>query len=100
MNSQFEIAVKKRTGPNNEMAWVQQVCYGRLEQILVCELPVDPVFGAFSGQTRLLAVLTPSSTAGKDATEDIVSYTQTNERIVTDLQSTPPLDVSRRRESG
>ncbi|KAJ6529819.1 hypothetical protein B0H19DRAFT_880788, partial [Mycena capillaripes] len=61
--------------------------YGRLEQILVCELPTNKVFGAFSGQTRLLAVLTPCSTAGKDAAMEIVSYTQTNAQIVTDLQS-------------
>jgi hypothetical protein len=50
----------------------------RLEEILVCELPTNKVFGVFSGQTRLLAVLTPCSTAGKDAAKEIVSYTQTN----------------------
>ncbi|KAF8121487.1 hypothetical protein K438DRAFT_1653858 [Mycena galopus ATCC 62051] len=69
------------------MNWVPQVCYGQLEQILVCELPENPLFRAFSGQTRLLAVLVPCSTAGRDATKEILSYTQTNTKIVTDLQS-------------
>ena len=84
---QYEIEVKKRTELDDEMQWVPQVCYGRLEQILVCELPTNKIFGAFSGQTRLLGVLIPCSTAGKDATKEILSYTQTNSIVVADLQS-------------
>ncbi|KAJ7906371.1 hypothetical protein B0H13DRAFT_2333577 [Mycena leptocephala] len=57
--------------------------YHLTQQILVCELLVNKLFGAFSGQTRLLAVLTPCSTAGEDAAKEIVSYTQTNAQIVT-----------------
>ncbi|KAF8171399.1 hypothetical protein K438DRAFT_1613118, partial [Mycena galopus ATCC 62051] len=79
--------VRKHMPPNNEMAWVPQLCYGRLDEILVFKLPNNKVFGAFSEQTRLLAVLTPCSTAGKDAAHEIVSHTQTNHRIIADLQS-------------
>ncbi|KAJ6516973.1 hypothetical protein DFH09DRAFT_940656, partial [Mycena vulgaris] len=76
-----------RAGPQNKLVWVQQVCYGRLDQILVYQLPTGKLWGAFSGQTRLLAVLTPCSTTGRDATQEIVSYIQTNTQLVTDLQS-------------
>ncbi|KAJ7493912.1 hypothetical protein FB451DRAFT_1122402 [Mycena latifolia] len=81
----FEIEMKKKVGAS--MAWVQQVCYGRLEQILVCQLPEGKLRGAFSGTTRLLAVLTPCSTGGKDAKKQNLTYTQMNAQIVTDLQS-------------
>ncbi|KAJ7688114.1 hypothetical protein B0H17DRAFT_1135769 [Mycena rosella] len=83
----FEIEVKKRVPPQNTMSWVQQLCYRRLDQILECQLPTGNLWGAFSGQIRLLAVLTPCSTSGKDATQEMVTYTQTNSQIVTDLQS-------------
>ncbi|KAJ7939073.1 hypothetical protein B0H13DRAFT_1587399 [Mycena leptocephala] len=63
------------------------MCYGRLEHILVCELPTGKLWGAFSGQTRLMAFLTPCSTGGKHATQEIVSYSQMLNTIVTDLQS-------------
>ncbi|KAJ7131576.1 hypothetical protein C8R43DRAFT_860491, partial [Mycena crocata] len=61
--------------------------YGRLEEILLCEVPSGQVWGAFSGQKRLLAVITPCSTGGKDATQQILSYTQTGRTMVTDLQA-------------
>ncbi|KAJ7700165.1 hypothetical protein B0H14DRAFT_2417421, partial [Mycena olivaceomarginata] len=61
--------------------------YGQLQQILVCTLPANSIFRVFSGQTRLLAVITPCSTAGRDAAKQLVSYTQTNNTIVTDLQA-------------
>ncbi|KAJ7859909.1 hypothetical protein B0H13DRAFT_1570638, partial [Mycena leptocephala] len=60
--------------------------YGRLEQILVCELPAGKLWGAFSGQTGLLAITTPCSTGGKDVIEGIVSHTQMMKTTVTDLQ--------------
>ncbi|KAJ7785413.1 hypothetical protein B0H14DRAFT_2400618, partial [Mycena olivaceomarginata] len=61
--------------------------YGQLQQILVCTLPANSIFRVFSGQTRLLAVITPCTTAGRDAAKQLVSYTQTNNTIVTDLQA-------------
>lgn len=45
------------------------------------------IWGAFSGQCRLLAVLTPCSTLGQDATKGIVSYNRTTATFVTDIQT-------------
>lgn len=64
-----------------------QVCYGRLEQILVCQLPKGKVWGDFADQPRLLAVITPCVTDGKDATQEIVSYYRTTQPIITDIQT-------------
>ncbi|KAJ7841472.1 hypothetical protein B0H14DRAFT_2360117 [Mycena olivaceomarginata] len=71
----------------NKIELVPQICYGQLQQILVCTLLANSIFRVFSGQTRLLAVITPCSTAGRDAAKHLVSYTQTNNTIVTDLQA-------------
>ena len=40
-----------------------------------------------SGTERLLAVITPCATAGKDATKEVTYYTATTTPIVTDLQT-------------
>ncbi|KAJ7466345.1 hypothetical protein FB451DRAFT_1561112 [Mycena latifolia] len=86
----YELQVKQRSqrlGHSDETTWVTQLFYGRLEQILVCALSKDNIFGGFSGKTRLLAVITPCSTAGKDATKEIVAYTRIAAMIVTDVQT-------------
>ncbi|KAJ6574382.1 hypothetical protein B0H19DRAFT_845001, partial [Mycena capillaripes] len=75
-----------RVNPNQTRR-ITQVFYGRLERILVCQLPKGRVWGAFSGQCRLLAVLTPCSTLGQDATKGIVSYNRTTATFVTDIQT-------------
>ncbi|KAJ7714973.1 hypothetical protein B0H16DRAFT_1278821, partial [Mycena metata] len=67
--------------------WVPQVCYGRLEHILVCQLPTGKSWGAFSGHRRVFAVLSPCSTGGRDAAAEIVSHTQTHHSIAVDLHS-------------
>ncbi|KAJ7173919.1 hypothetical protein C8R43DRAFT_873817, partial [Mycena crocata] len=59
--------------------------YGRLEEILVCPLPEKPVFREMSNTTRLLAVITPCVTAGKDASKEWTAYTRMTTPIVTDL---------------
>ncbi|KAJ7621835.1 hypothetical protein B0H17DRAFT_1290387 [Mycena rosella] len=86
----YELQVQERTrrlGHPIETRWVPQIFYGRLEQILVCDVPKGELWGGFSGKTRLLAVITPCSTGGKDATEEIVSYDRMTTQIVTDLQT-------------
>lgn len=77
----------RRRGHPDKTQWVLQIFYGQLEQILVCDLPKDAMWGGFSGQPRLLAVITPCSTAGKDATQEIVSYDRIAATIVTDIQT-------------
>ena len=65
----------------------RQVFYGRLEYILVCELPDEDFFGALKGLTRLLALITPCNTNGKDATATVTTYSQMTAATITDLQS-------------
>ncbi|KAJ7687259.1 hypothetical protein B0H17DRAFT_939592, partial [Mycena rosella] len=66
-------------------AWIPRVFYGRLEEILVCKLPEDPFWVYMSDTTRLLAVITPCLTLGKDATKEVAFYTLMSAPIVTDL---------------
>ena len=53
----------------------------------MCKLPDDPLWASFKNRTRLLALITPCVTEGKDATEDIVYYSRTTTQVVTDLQT-------------
>lgn len=59
--------------------------YGRVEKVMQCQLPDDPVFGQFSGKLRLLAYITPCKTDGKDATKESVFYDTKTAPIITDL---------------
>ncbi|KAJ7763978.1 hypothetical protein DFH07DRAFT_867316 [Mycena maculata] len=59
--------------------WIPQTCYGRLDEIVVCKIPPD--------QVRLLAVITPYKTGGKDAALGIVFHSQPLIQIVADIQS-------------
>ncbi|KAJ7233571.1 hypothetical protein B0H12DRAFT_1028432, partial [Mycena haematopus] len=61
--------------------------YGRLEEILVCQLPKDEFWSEMSDQIRLLAVITPCTTFGKDASKQLTPCTQTTRPIVTDLRT-------------
>lgn len=58
---------------------------------MVCELPDESLWGEFSGEIRLLAVITPCATAGKDATQEIVAYNRMDAVIVTDIQTVSAL---------
>jgi hypothetical protein len=66
---------------------IRTIFYGRLEQILQYEVPNKKFWGIFRGETRLLAVITPCITNGRDATKDLTTYTDTTTQIVTDLQA-------------
>ena len=66
---------------------IRQVFYGRLDLILECELEDIKFWGMLRGKRLLLALLTPSSTNGKDATKKVVTYVETTTQIVTDLQA-------------
>ncbi|KAJ7188518.1 hypothetical protein C8R46DRAFT_23318 [Mycena filopes] len=84
---EVQVKVSERVGGRAETRWRMQVCYGRLEEILVCQLPQGTRWGSFSGETRLLAVITPCVTEGKDATQEIVSYQCMTASIVTDIET-------------
>jgi hypothetical protein len=64
-----------------------KVLYGRVEKIMECQLPDDPVFGIFKGKLRLLAHITPCKTDGKDATQELTTYHIETAGIVTDLST-------------
>ena len=64
-----------------------KVLYGRVEKIMECQLPHDPVFGVFKGKLRLLAHITPCKTDGKDATQELTAYHIETAGIVTDLST-------------
>lgn len=50
------------------------VFYGRLEEILECVIPDDHFWSSLAGTTLVLALITPISTKGADATEAVVFH--------------------------
>ncbi|KAJ7608962.1 hypothetical protein DFH06DRAFT_1017386 [Mycena polygramma] len=68
--------------------WKAQICYGRLERILVCNLPKNRILGSIAGKKRLLAVVTPCKhTQGKDGSKEITRDRGMGTSIIIDLQS-------------
>ena len=55
--------------------------------ILACQLPQDDTWGIMSGSTRILALITPCVTGGKDASAKITKYQATTTSIITDIQT-------------
>ncbi|KAJ7477663.1 hypothetical protein FB451DRAFT_1032869 [Mycena latifolia] len=80
--ARYELQVKA-----HDDTWITRVFYGRLEEILVCELLDDPLWLDMAATTRLLAVITPCSTSGKDAAQESTFYTQMSTPIVTDIRT-------------
>ncbi|KAF7374016.1 hypothetical protein MSAN_00282000 [Mycena sanguinolenta] len=68
-------------------SWIPRIFYGQLQEILVCQLPKDDFWSEMSGRTRLLAVITPCTTFGKDASKERACCTQTTSPIVVDLRT-------------
>lgn len=66
---------------------IRTIFYGKLERILEYEVPDSKFWGVLRGKTRLLAVITPCITNGKDATNQLTIYNDTTTQIVTDLQA-------------
>jgi len=67
---------------------MSQIFYGRLERILVCDLPASKKLGSISNKRRLLAVITPcQNTAGKDAALQLTTYRGMGTPVVSDLQA-------------
>jgi hypothetical protein len=55
--------------------------------ILVCQLPQDDMWGTMARTTRILALITPCVTGGKDASVEITKYQTTTTSIITDIQT-------------
>ncbi|KAJ7017985.1 hypothetical protein C8F04DRAFT_1330355 [Mycena alexandri] len=80
----YEIQVRR----TQRDEWQVQIFYGRLECILVCDLPCAAVFDSLAGKRRLLAVITPcKNTKGQDASLEITNHNGFTSLLVTDLQS-------------
>lgn len=75
-----------RRHPTKRKQWVREVFYGRLEQVLVSNLPETPFWGTLGG-IHLLAVITPCKTEGLDAIKTVTKYHSTTTVIVTDIQT-------------
>ncbi|KAJ7048297.1 hypothetical protein C8F01DRAFT_1267845 [Mycena amicta] len=74
----------KQVEKRNE--WVPQLGYGRLDEILECEMPPESWLKQYSGKTLLFAVITPCSNSYRDASKKVVAYTAMDSPIVLDLQ--------------
>jgi hypothetical protein len=67
---------------------VRTTSYGCLDQILECQLENDnPIWGKFEGAFFLLAVITPCSTGGWDASQCSTSYSGTTVQVVHSLET-------------
>jgi hypothetical protein len=55
--------------------------------ILACQLPQDDMWGTMSATTRILTLITPCVTGGKDASVEITKYHATTTSIITDIQT-------------
>ncbi|KAJ7147400.1 hypothetical protein C8R43DRAFT_1195630, partial [Mycena crocata] len=84
---EVQVQTARRVGNHDTTYWSTQLCYGRLEQVLVCKVPKGKKWRGFADQTRLLAVITPCATDGKDATQGIVLYNRVTSAIVTDIET-------------
>ncbi|KAF9073419.1 hypothetical protein BDP27DRAFT_1215964, partial [Rhodocollybia butyracea] len=66
---------------------VNCIYYGQLDKILVLIIPDNEFWLEHCNTMKLLALITPCQTGGKDATKELVQYTETTAQIVTDLQN-------------
>ena len=66
---------------------IRTIFYGKLERILEYKIQDSKFWGILRGKRRLLAVITPCVTNGKDATNQLTIYNETTTQIVTDLQA-------------
>lgn len=81
MTVQYELEYQE----NNNI--VQYVGYGKLEKVIICQLPNHDFFQGHKDKTLLLALVTPLQTNGQDATKKLTSYTQKLASIIMDLRS-------------
>jgi hypothetical protein len=65
----------------------RQVIHGRLECIIDVVLPHTPSLNITSETCYLLALAKPCSTGGKDATRELMTYTETMAQVVIDLRT-------------
>ncbi|KAF7312876.1 hypothetical protein MKEN_00971900 [Mycena kentingensis (nom. inval.)] len=83
----FEREVLQRA-PAGETRWVPKLGYGRLDEILECEMPDKAWMGDYRKRTCLFAVITPCTRTSADASKKIVGYKRLPKtQLVLDLAS-------------
>ncbi|KAF5347459.1 hypothetical protein D9757_013823 [Collybiopsis confluens] len=76
---------RKHKGPPQ---YTREIFYGQLMRILICKIPDTSFWGAdLRGRTKIIAIIAPCNTKGKDATQEVVEYTKLTAMIATDLQT-------------
>ncbi|KAF5346553.1 hypothetical protein D9757_014185 [Collybiopsis confluens] len=76
---------RKYKGPPQ---YTREIFYGQLMRILICKIPDTSFWGAdLRGRTKIIAIIAPCNTKGKDATQEVVEYTKLTAMIATDLQT-------------
>jgi hypothetical protein len=71
----------------DEPEQIHQIFYGKLECILDIVLPRAPRINIMTPKHHLLALVTPCSTGGQDATKVVTMYSVTTAPIVVDLRT-------------
>ncbi|KAF7293325.1 hypothetical protein HMN09_01212000 [Mycena chlorophos] len=61
------------------------ICYGTLLEILQFDLPEERVLGSFAGRPLMIAVITPASISGDDASEEIITYRRELQQVVVEM---------------
>lgn len=63
------------------------ISYGRLDQILVCDLGPDAIWGELRNTSRVLALVTPCQTYGADASKDVIEFRAYAQPVITDIRN-------------
>ncbi|KAH9481215.1 hypothetical protein JR316_0005736 [Psilocybe cubensis] len=85
----YELLGVTKDRNNNVIDENAEICYGRLELILEFNVPGDDFWGLWKRSLRLLAVVTPYRTNGKNAATTLTVFRESDKRatIALDLQS-------------
>ncbi|KAG1735757.1 hypothetical protein EDB19DRAFT_1638195, partial [Suillus lakei] len=61
------------------------ISYGRLDQILVCNLGPDAIWGELCNTSCVLVLVTPCQTCGADVSKDVVEFRAYAQPVITDI---------------
>ncbi|KAG1727567.1 uncharacterized protein EDB91DRAFT_1037992, partial [Suillus paluster] len=63
------------------------ISYGHLDQILVCDLGPDAIWGELHNTSCILALVTPCQTYEADASKDVVEFRAYAQPVITDIRN-------------
>ena len=79
--------VTNRERAHGHPVQVRQIFYGQLESILDVFLPPTHTLDIMQPKHFLLALVTPCSTRGKDATRDVTTYEDMTRPVIINIQT-------------